>query len=102
MGRFLEHDRVYAFHAGGKDLVYIASADWMDRNLWRRVEVACPVRSSELKARILDNLSLFLKDDALAWVMDHTGAYTRVADNGKFSAQQTLLQANQTGSSTLS
>lgn len=101
VGRFLEHDRVYAFHAGGKDLVYIASADWMDRNLWRRVEIACPVRSPELKARILENLALFLKDDALAWRMDQHGAYERVAEKGTVSAQDILLLANQSGGSSL-
>lgn len=92
VGRFLEHDRVYAFHAQGKDLVYIASADWMDRNLWRRVEVACPIRSSELKERILKNMARFLEDDALAWLMDSDGGYARVAERGENSAQAALLQ----------
>ena len=102
VGRFLEHDRVYAFHAGGTDRVYIASADWMDRNLWRRIEIACPIRAPELKARILENLSLFLKDDAWAWVMDQNGGYARVAEKGSVSAQQTLLLANQSGGLSLS
>ena len=102
VGRFLEHDRVYAFHAGGKDRVYIASADWMDRNLWRRIEIACPIRSPVLKARLLENLSLFLKDDAWAWGMDQNGEYARVSEKGTVSAQQTLLLANQSGGLSLS
>jgi polyphosphate kinase len=69
----------------------------MDRNLWRRIEIACPIRAPELKARILENLSLFLKDDAWAWVMDQNGGYARVAEKGSVSAQQTLLLANQSG-----
>ena len=90
--RFLEHSRVFHFHRGGAGQTFIASADWMDRNLWRRVEVACPIRSPELKERILKNMARFLEDDALAWLMDSDGGYARVAERGENSAQAALLQ----------
>ena len=52
VGRFLEHSRVYQFENAGEREVYCASADWMDRNLFRRIEVAFPVEAPELKARV--------------------------------------------------
>lgn len=91
VGRFLEHDRVYAFHAGGKTKVYIASADWMDRNLWRRVEVAAPVLDPEGRNRILANLQRFMDDDVLGWTLSSDGEYSRVEPAGSLSSQALLL-----------
>ncbi len=54
VGRFLEHSRVFYFHAGGKETVYLSSADWMDRNFFRRVEIAFPVHDKALKKRVVD------------------------------------------------
>src|SRR5271166_738052 len=92
VGRFLEHSRLYDFRNAGKREVYCASADWMDRNLFRRVEVAYPVEPAELKARIAEDLKLYLADDCQAWQLDSSGEYTRVGGgHGEVSAQARLL-----------
>ena len=79
LGRFLEHARVYHFHADGTDLVFTGSGDWMDRNLKSRVEVAVPLTVPALKARVLrEALDLALADNTNAWVLDQYGAYSRV------------------------
>lgn len=78
VGRFLEHSRIYHFHDDGADHVYLSSADWMDRNLFRRVEIAFPVLDAKLKKRVLDEgLKALLADTQLSWIMDSTGTYTR-------------------------
>jgi len=79
VGRFLEHSRVYHFHADGRDLVYCASADWMPRNLLRRVEAAFPIEDEDLKRRVLDEcLDVPLADDTQAWALRGDGTYERV------------------------
>ena len=79
LGRFLEHARVYEFHAGGSGLVFTSSADWMDRNLNRRVEVAVPIMDDDLKARVIhEALDLALEDNLNAWTLDGSGDYTRM------------------------
>jgi polyphosphate kinase len=91
IGRFLEHSRVYSFENAGEREIYCGSADWMDRNLFRRIEVAFPVEAPELKARVADDLKLFLEDDMQAWTLDPDGHYSRIAVDGKISAQSRLL-----------
>jgi polyphosphate kinase len=91
VGRFLEHSRVYQFENDGDREVYCGSADWMDRNLFRRIEVAFPVEQAELKARVGDELNLYLADDCQAWVMSSNGGYARAAGAGTNSAQARLL-----------
>ena len=79
IGRFLEHHRIYYFYANGKESVHLSSADWMDRNLLRRVEVAFPVKDKILKKRVvLEGLKLLLKDNATAWKMNSDGSYQQV------------------------
>jgi polyphosphate kinase len=79
IGRFLEHHRICYFYANGKESVHLSSADWMDRNLLRRVEVAFPVKDRALKKRvILEGLKLLLKDNATAWKMNSDGSYQQV------------------------
>jgi len=78
IGRFLEHHRIYYFHANGAENVYLSSADWMDRNLFRRVEVAFPIRDRRLKRRVIaEGLSCFLGDNQSAWLMQSDGHYRR-------------------------
>jgi polyphosphate kinase len=91
VGRFLEHSRVYSFKNAGEPEVYCGSADWMDRNLFRRIEVAFPVDAPELKARVVEDLKLYLDDDMQAWVLNQEGRYSRVAADGQISAQARLL-----------
>lgn len=94
IGRFLEHSRVYYFHANGAEKVFCSSADWMDRNVFRRVETAFPVSKPELKQRIISDLDLFLQDNAGAWELKADGSWHRLeAPPGvdMLSAQQTAL-----------
>jgi polyphosphate kinase len=91
VGRFLEHSRVYDFENGGQREVYCASADWMDRNLFRRIEVAFPLDSPEYRARVADELNLYLADDAQAWELASNGQYSRALGDGSLSAQARLL-----------
>ncbi|MFT4437909.1 polyphosphate kinase 1 [Caballeronia sp. 15715] len=78
VGRFLEHHRIFYFYAGGEEKVYLSSADWMDRNFFRRVEVAFPVNDRRLKRRVIaEGLSVFLGDNQSAWLMQSDGHYKR-------------------------
>jgi polyphosphate kinase len=96
IGRFLEHTRIYHFHHGGEDLVYCSSADWMDRNLFNRVETCFPVNDPVLKAQIIEQgLHYYLRDNRRAWVLQPDGIYLRAQpQDGEppFIAQQTLLE----------
>ena len=95
VGRFLEHSRILYFRWGpGADdeVLYLSSADWMSRNMVRRVEVAWPVRDQRLRQRIIDEgLVPYLYDRRDAWLLDSEGRYKRVADSG-VSAQGALMQ----------
>jgi len=76
IGRLLEHHRVFYFYAGGKENVYLSSADWMDRNFFRRIELAFPVLDRKLKRRVIaEGLQIYLADNELAWNMDADGHY---------------------------
>src|SRR5476651_2103799 len=77
VGRFLEHSRVYYFENAGAQEVYCGSAVWMDRNLFRRIEIAFPIEAAELKARVAEDLRLYLEDDMQAWVLNTDGHYSR-------------------------
>jgi polyphosphate kinase len=78
VGRFLEHSRIFYFANGGEEEMYCASADWMERNFFRRVEVAFPLRRKAHRERILADLGTYLRDDTLAWKMQPDGMYTHV------------------------
>ena len=75
VGRYLEHSRIYIFGKGEDSEVYIASADFMTRNTTKRVEVATPVYSPELKERILESFNLMLRDNVKASVLKSDGNY---------------------------
>lgn len=77
VGRFLEHHRVFCFHHDGNPEVWLSSADWMERNLFRRVEVAFPLKDKKLKARVLEDLEAYLADTAQSWVLQADGNYVR-------------------------
>jgi polyphosphate kinase len=76
--RYLEHARILSFHHGGEQLVYISSADWMPRNLDRRVELLVPVEDATAKQRLLDLLNTCFDDTTKARRLQPDGAYTRV------------------------
>jgi polyphosphate kinase len=77
--RFLEHGRTFVFANGGKQEVYLSSADWMPRNFHRRVEVMVPIEDPALKARLGEILETQLQDTVKAWRLLPTGVYERVA-----------------------
>src|SRR5207249_8836748 len=77
--RFLEHSRLYYFGNGGDPQVYIGSADWMDRNLSRRVEVVFPIEVPELKRRLIDVLNISLADNTRSRELLPDGSYRRVS-----------------------
>jgi polyphosphate kinase len=79
VGRFLEHSRIYYFANDGDEEVYIGSADWMPRNLNRRVELVCPINDLKLKKYLrLEVLDAYLRDDVNARVLRADGFYERV------------------------
>ena len=95
VGRFLEHTRVMYFRWGESDddeALYLSSADWMGRNMFRRIELAWPVRDPALRQRVIDEcLVPYLHDTLDAWTMGPDGSYRRVAADG-VSAQQALMR----------
>jgi polyphosphate kinase len=76
--RFLEHSRIFYFENAGNPEVFVGSADWMDRNLSRRVEVVFPVEQPELKQRVIDILKITLADNVKARELLPDGAYRRI------------------------
>lgn len=83
VGRFLEHSRIYYFQDNGQDRVFLSSADWMPRNLYRRVELLFPVESQPLREKIKHILDISLQDTVRARIMGPDGSYTRVDRRGK-------------------
>ncbi len=94
VGRFLEHSRVYYFRNNGKEEYYCSSADWMDRNFFRRNETCFPIRQKPLKQRLMKDLKLFLADNCQAWILHGDGTYDRFQPEGgeALCAQETLLR----------
>ena len=99
IGRFLEHSRVYYFRndgpdEGGGEELYCSSADWMERNFFRRVEVAFPIERRKHRERILRDLEIYLRDNCQAWELRADGTYERVQraeGENPLSAQGQLL-----------
>ena len=95
VGRFLEHSRVIYFRWGATEddeALYLSSADWMSRNMFRRIEVAWPVRDAIMRQRVIDEcLVPYLFDARDAWLLQSTGRYVRAPADGA-SAQQALIQ----------
>jgi polyphosphate kinase len=93
LGRFLEHHRIFYFWNGGAEDVYLASADWMDRNFFRRIETGFPMLDQRLKKRVInEGFKPYLKDNTKAWEMQPDGSYKRRTRRGRaFEAQAFLL-----------
>lgn len=81
--RYLEHARIYYFGNGGHAEVYLSSADWMRRNLDRRLEILFPIRTPRHKKRIIQMLRLYMTDNAQTWCLDSKGRYKRLERQGK-------------------
>lgn len=93
IGRFLEHSRIFYFR--GEQQVYLSSADWMDRNFFRRIEICFPVLDPKLKRRVIqEGLKPYLKDNCQTWEMDMDGRYHRRRGRSRlYCAQSELLAA---------
>jgi len=95
IGRFLEHSRVFYFRVGASDELYLSSADWMNRNMVRRIELAWPVSDPALRQRLIDECLLAYMHDGLdAWEMQADGSYHAVrgqTPHGGHSAQTALM-----------
>ncbi len=95
VGRFLEHHRVYYFLNNGQEQVYCGSADWMSRNLLRRVETAFPIEDATLRARVVhEGLMTYLADNVQAWELQTDGTYVRTTPgtDEPRAAQEVLLR----------
>ena len=95
IGRFLEHTRIFYFRNNLAHDVYLASADWMDRNFFRRIEVCFPVLDKKLKKRVIEEgLKIYMLDNCQAWNMDADGCYKRKTPRRALAknAQTMLLQ----------
>ena len=94
VGRLLEHTRIFYFRNGGDEQVYLSSADWMDRNFFRRIETGFPILNPKLKKRVIaEGLKPYLRDNVQAWEMQSDGSYRRRKPRGakRYSAQTELL-----------
>ena len=95
VGRFLEHSRVYYFLNDGNEEFYCSSADWMERNLFRRNESCFEIRQKAIREQIRSHLELFLADNCQAWVLQGDGSYERLSPAKgveRISAQETFLE----------
>lgn len=94
VGRFLEHSRIYCFENGGAGEIFASSADLMDRNMFRRVEICFPIENDHLKQRIMRDLNFYLQDNAQAWQLQSDGSYRRLVpgDAPCFQAQDVFLE----------
>jgi polyphosphate kinase len=96
VGRLLEHTRIYSFHADGEQAVFCSSADWMQRNFFRRVETCFPIEDARAKERVVsEGLEAYLHDNTQAWSLSSDGRYRRVKAGREKprSAQVDLLES---------
>ena len=94
VGRFLEHSRIVYFRWGESEddeALFLSSADWMVRNMLRRIELAWPIRDPAMRQRVIDEcLVPYLHDTRDAWLLQSNGSYERIGSDG-VSAQQALM-----------
>jgi len=96
VGRFLEHSRIIRFENGGVPEIYLGSADWMPRNLFRRVETGFPIRNPRVQEHIQEIINIFWKDNVKARVMDTDGLYhLRRVEEERFNAQEEFVADSQ-------
>ena len=103
VGNYLEHSRIFCFENGGEYDIYLGSADWMPRNLERRVEILFPIEEENLKQRVLKILEWQLKDTVKAHIMQQDGTYEKIDKRGKekFNSQyEFVLEAQRNANKT--
>ena len=83
VGRYLEHHRIYIFKAGGEEKVYLSSADWMPRNLDRRIEILFPIEQEDIKQRVIDSMDILLSDNVKMRLQQSNGSYKRISARSK-------------------
>ena len=83
VGKYLEHSRIYCFHNDGQEMIYLSSADWMPRNLNRRVELLFPIEAPHAREAVMHNLDIQLKDVVKAKIKDENCNYNRIDRRGK-------------------
>ena len=94
VGRYLEHSRIYYFQNGGQEELYIGSADWMTRNLDRRVEAVAPIETPSLKEELKMILNILLEDQRQGWDLESDGVYrqrTPLDETHQLSSQEQLM-----------
>ena len=94
IGRFLEHSRIFYFQNGGEPEYFISSADWMTRNLQKRVEIMSPVHSKKIQKKLWNLLAYYWKDNCKSWILQNDGTYIRnlpQKNEHKFDVQNYLL-----------
>ena len=98
IGRFLEHTRVYYFSGNGEPKMFAASADWMERNLFKRVETCFPITNEKWRDRMKEELDLYLADNCQSWILQRDGSYikSKPKDNETVISAQQLLLSNLT------
>ncbi len=90
--QFLEHARIFHFANGGEEEVYISSADWMPRNLDRRIEMLVPIDDAASKKELIEALDIYFRDNTKAWALESNGSYSKVeAGKGKKVRAQEVL-----------
>ena len=95
VGRFLEHTRVFYFEHGGDPIVYLSSADWMERNFFHRIEIGFPIEDKRLRERVInESLWNYLSDNTQAWLLQSDGSYRQsTGGHGRRRAAQEILLA---------
>ena len=95
--QFLEHSRIFAFSNGGDEEVYLSSADWMPRNLDRRLELLFPVEGAAHRQELMDVLDFYFRDNVKAWALQADGSWQRIeaGKSKKIRAQETLCERAQ-------
>ncbi|MET1079307.1 MAG: polyphosphate kinase 1 [Pseudomonas sp.] len=87
IGRFLEHARVYYFYNNGEEQLFLSSADWMERNLDKRVETCFPIEGKKLLVRVKKEMEAYLSDNTHSWVLQPDGRYLRTSPTGNQHAR---------------
>ena len=94
IGHFLEHSRIFWFCNNDDNEVFIGSADWMRRNLDRRIEAVTPIDDIEIKSQLYSLLQTYIKDDYFSWIMKEDGHYEKYALNSASNRSQIDLIEN--------
>jgi polyphosphate kinase len=93
VGRYLEHSRIYYFHNEGKEDIYISSADWMYRNLDKRVETMTIIEDTNIKKELKEMLGMYIRDNVKSRILLSDGSYTKVEAEGKnINAQEDMIE----------